>query len=172
MKSHLLLWFNSLGEAYEAAHSASAKGAVILELFPFSSRGHLFLEMKTEFNPDLFLNSLSASPQQVARFQFDTPKVLQAYLSLVNPPLQEDLVIAEYSFLGDGLAAAQQAEKMGLEILDIRFMRDSTGHTALQLTGTSMQCREFTTKAASAYGKFRHIQKPSQGLRDFFPKPV
>jgi hypothetical protein len=171
MKKHLLVWFSSLGAAYEAADLASRAGAQILELFPFVSKGHLFLQISPEFGIGQFLASLRLSPDNMEVFSALSEQVLNAYLSLSNPPLGEDLLIAEFTFLGDSLRIASQAEKFGLQLLDIRFMRDTTGHSYFMATGSSEKCTAFIHQLLPSSGKIRQIKNPSEGLREFFPRP-
>ncbi len=169
MKKHLLLWFSSLGAAYEAADRASRLEAVILELFPFSSKGHLLLEIPTDLDVTQFLLSLKSKVEKSEVF-IDLPdKVLSSYLSLSNPPLGEDLLIYEEHFLGDTLRIAVEASNFGLELLDLRFMRDTTGHSYFMATGSLELCGEFVQHVDGSSGKVTQIHQPSAGLREFFP---
>ncbi len=169
MKKHLLLWFSSLGAAYEAAHAASGLGAEILELFPFSSKGHLLLAVPTSVDVSKFVGGLKVNIENLEVFLDLPEKVLNSYLSLTNPPLAEDLLIGEYLFLGDTFRIASQASKFGLEILDLRFMRDTTGHSYFMATGPSELCKSFLHQILPNAGKIRRIENPHQNLREFFP---
>ena len=172
MKKHLLLWFSSLGAAYEAAHTATQTGGEILELFPFVSKGHLLLQMPSNFDVSKFLSDLNLKIENKELFLDLPDKVLNSYLSLASPALAEDLLICEYSFLGDTFRIASQAANLGLDILDLRFMRDTTGHSYFMATGTSEMCSAFFHQILPSAGKIRRIKNPSEGLREFFPRPV
>lgn len=169
MKKHLLLWFSNLGAAYEAADRASRLEAVILELFPFNSKGHLLLQIPTNLDVTQFLLSLKSNVEKSEVF-IDLPeKVLNSYLSLSNPPLGEDLLIYEELFLGDTFRVATEASNFGLELLDLRFMRDTTGHSYFMATGSMELCGKFVQQLGGHSGKVTQIHHPSSGLREFFP---
>lgn len=171
MKKHLLLWFSSLGAAYEAAHMACGIGGQILEMFPFSSKGHLLLEVPLNLDVSKFVSGLNLNVEKL-EVLIDLPeKVLNSYLSLTNPPLAEDLLIGENLFLGDTFRMASQASKFGLEILDLRFMRDTTGHSYFMATGSSELCEGFLHHILPSAGKIRRLKNPHESLREFFPQP-
>jgi hypothetical protein len=168
MKKHLLLWFKNLGGAYVAADLASRQGARILELFPFGTKSHLLLEVDSQFNSKKLLASLKNKPQK--KIELTLPEtVMQAYLSLINPPLDEELLIVESQFLGDIFSACQKADGAGLAILDLRFTRDSSGYSYSMLTGKSADCKGFSKKPPRGC-KVSRISNPSAGLAEFFPR--
>lgn len=171
MKKYLLLWFSSLGAAYAAAETATQLGGEILELFPFVSRGHLFLQIPQAIDVPKFLASLSTKPDNLESFLDLPDKVLKSYLSLTSPPLGDDLLICEYSFLGETLRVATQASNSGLEILDVRFMRDTTGHSYFMATGPSGDCSSFVQHLVPSAGKILQLKNPNEKLREFFPRP-
>ncbi len=172
MKKHLLLWFSSLGAAYEAANAAGLVGGHILELFPFSSKGHLLLSIPADLDVSSFISGFKIPIENQEVFLDLPEKVLNSYLSLTNPPLADDLLIGEYLFLGDTLRIAAQASKFGLEILDIRFMRDTTGHSYFMATGPSQLCEGYLHQILPNAGKIRRIKNPHENLREFFPRPI
>ena len=169
MKKHLLLWFRSLGGAYSAADLATRNGARILELFPFGSKAQLFLEVTSTFSSEKFLSSLNENPEKSALLSLGEP-VLKAYLSLASPPLGENLMIVEAVFLGDIFSVAQSAVEKDLSILDLRFSRDSQASSYTMLTGSTENCQGLLKKLPpTCAGRF--ISKPSDSLREFFPRP-
>lgn len=170
MKKHLILWFSSLGAAYHAADAATKEGAIILELFPFASMAHLFLEAPAELNISALLAEQQLKVEKIEIFSYLPEKVLRSYLSLTNPALSEDLLIYEHAFLGETLRVAAQASHMGLELLDIRFMRDTAGHSYFMATGLAELCTAFIHHAIPSSGKIRQIKNPSDALREFFPQ--
>lgn len=167
MKKHLLLWFNSLASAYVAANEAAKLDAKILEIFPFGSKGHLLVEIPGSFSIDTFVNSLNNKPEKHQEFENLAMAVLPAYLSLNNPPLQDNMVILESDFLGDVFTECLRASGLGMSILDLRFVRDSSGHSYAMLTGNIDMCE---TVIKQAKCKAQKISQPHPGLREFFPR--
>lgn len=167
MKKHQILWFKDLGAAYLVANAASEKGSKILELYPFGSRGHLFLE-SSSLSLEELMTLTKVTPEKSFESEDLSEKVLSAYLSLSNPPLEEELLIIEAEFIGDVFEAAQIAMKVGLSILDLRFIRDTSGHSYCQVTGRKQAVENFLMKVPFACAVTR-VSNPSSGLKEFFP---
>jgi hypothetical protein len=166
MKKHLLLWFNDLGSAYVAANEAAKLGAKILEVYPFGSKGHLLFEAQEAFARDSFVGSLESKPLKHQEFKKLEETVLPAYLSLINPPLHDHILIVESDFLGDIFTDCLKAVELGLAILDLRFVRDSSGHSYAILTGRIDMCE---TLAKQTKCKAKLVDRPHPGLKEFFP---
>lgn len=164
MKMHLLAWFDGLGAAYKAANEASLLGYEILELFPFSSKAQLLLEINKNASSS---KSFLSEAIRTAEFEDLSPDVLPAYLSLKSPPLQEQLIVYEGAFLGDSFAVAQRASRAGLNILDLRMMRDTTGASYVFLSGSGDLVADFFQK--NQRREMTLIKNPSEALRQFFP---
>src|SRR5690606_27168970 len=152
------------------ADQAVRLNAKILELFPFASQGQLFLDWPTELSAETLLEKLPVKPSHMEVLPNLSEKVLESYLSLRSPPLQEDLLVIECDFLGRALKISTKAGSLGLEILDIRFMRDSSGQSFVFLTGASESCEKFAKSDFLKPDKIQHIKNPTQGLRNFFPR--
>lgn len=167
MKNYLLLWFDSLGAAYAGAQrSAELPGSRILELFAFGKKAQLFLELGAPLETN-FLDKLDKKPIQWKLLTQLSPQVLEAYLSLANPPLQNNLLVVESDFLGDLMEVCQSGLQLGLSILDLRLVRDHGGRSYAFFTGTEANLRKLQAQISGQQSEL--ILNLSEGLKEFFP---
>ncbi len=157
------MWFNSLGAAYAAADVAAKQGHEIRELFPFAGKGHLFLSSTESLN----LQKLKEQPNQSIEIDNLSEAVLRAYLSLDNPPIEDFLMIIEADFLGEVFMGCQKAIDSGLKIVDLRFVRDASGHSYAFLTGKESDGKKYQASCPSQL-QARYIDSPADGLKAFF----
>lgn len=163
-RSILIVRFNSLGAAYQAAQLASSEIS-LLEIFPIGTCGHAIFSAHINMND--FAQELSSSlSTEILSTHFlpeCSPKLLQAYQSTSLGVLHNTLWIAESEYIGPLFELADKALKQNFELLDLRMLRGADSSSYVFLSHTEKPQLDVVKDV-----KITMIENPNENIRQLF----
>lgn len=154
--------FRYQGEAYEFLQALGDGAVAHFDLIPTAPATVVLLSTSTETTPQKRLNALR---------HLWIPRVSEpladAFLGLVNAPVDDSLVIFESDWADALFAAATKLEECGAAVFDLRIYRGSHPGGYVLAAGGQLGMQKFS----ELEGRITVIERPNAAVRELFDPP-
>lgn len=157
----LVFEFSSLGAAYQAVHRLPNEAEVI-DLIPGATESTVLVSGA----PAILATWQKSAELQEARAHLISSlssNLMNAHLGLSHPALDRSLGIFEGKTVIDTWIAAEQLDRQGCHVFDLRVLRGSRTGSYLLATGDLSPWQ-----GQGVAGRWTHIENPAKPLADYF----
>ena len=170
--SLLVLDLSSYGSALAIINQfCDGKSVEVFEVSPVGTAALLILEIKDRIAATLlkteiisFFKSSVLSSRLIEAYDLN---LLKVYLSQNHTSIANHLLVQEFSFVSEALAAADQLIKQDLAVLDLRVIRTFPMNVILTLTSSDVN-KLVAVKNAGAPRSSTIIEKVEPVLKEYF----